>query len=218
MATLEIPWTQDKYRPQHLDEIVGNKEPILSFKKWLASWDKGIPKKKAVLLHGPAGTGKTVTAEAASRDFNFDLIEMNASDKRTTSSIERIVGAAVKQSSLLRKKRMILLDEVDGIDSRADRGAVEAIVSAIKNSKWPIVLTANDPWNPRLSSLRNTCLMIQFKKLGLRDSIPYLKKICEKEDLEIDERALRFIIERNQGDMRSIINDLQTLSVGKKNI
>ncbi|TRO46134.1 replication factor C large subunit [Candidatus Bathyarchaeota archaeon] len=218
MATFGIPWTQNKYRPRHLDDIAGNKEPLISFRKWLSSWEKGIPKKKAVLLYGPAGTGKTVTAEAASRDLNFDLVEMNASDKRTTASIGRIVGAAVGQSSLLGKKRMILLDEVDGIDSRADRGAVEAIVSAIKNTKWPIVLTANDPWNPRLAPLRNTCLMIQFKKLGLRDSIPYLKKICEKESLEIDDRALKFIVERNEGDMRSIINDLQTLSTGKKKI
>ena len=182
MATSGIPWTQDKYRPRHLDDIVGNKEPIASFRKWLATWEKGIPKKKAVLLHGPAGTGKTITAEAASRDLNFDLIEMNASDKRTTASIERIVGSAVGQSSLLGKKRIILLDEVDGIDSRADRGAVEAIVSAIRNTKWPIILTANDPWNPRLAPLRNTCLMIQFKKLGLRDSIQYLKKICDGDE------------------------------------
>jgi replication factor C large subunit len=218
MATFGIPWTQNKYRPRHLSDIVGNKEPIISFRKWLASWEKGIPKKKAVLLHGPAGTGKTVTAEAASKDLNFDLLEMNASDKRTNASIGRIVGAAVDQSSLLGKKRMILLDEVDGIDSRADRGAVEAIISAIKNSKWPIILTANDPWNPKLAPLRNACLMIQFKKIGLRDSIPYLKKICKKENLEIDDRALRFIIERNEGDMRSIINDLQTLSTGKKKI
>lgn len=218
MATFGIPWTQNKYRPRHLDDIAGNKEPLISFRKWLSSWEKGVPKKKAVLLYGPAGTGKTVTAEAASRDLNFDLVEMNASDKRTTASIGRIVGAAVGQSSLLGKKRMILLDEVDGIDSRADRGAVEAIVSAIKNTKWPIVLTANDPWNPRLAPLRNTCLMIQFKKLGLRDSIPYLKKICQKESLEIDDRALKFLVERNEGDMRSIINDLQTLSTGKKKI
>jgi len=211
---LHISWTQ-KYRPRHLIEIAGNKEAILTLKEWLTSWGRKPPKKKAVLLHGPPGTGKTVTAEAASRDLNFDLVEMNASDKRTAAAIEKIVWTAAKQRSLTGGKRLILLDEVDGIDPSSDRGAVEAISQAIERTNWPLILTANDPWDPRLAPLRNLCLMIQFKRLGVRDSIPYLKKICAAEDLEVDERALRFIVERNQGDMRSIINDLQTLSTGR---
>jgi len=214
---LHISWTH-KYRPRHLSEMAGNKEAILAVKEWLTSWGRKPPKKKAVLLHGPAGTGKTVTAEAASRDLNFDTVEMNASDKRTTALIEKIVGTAAEQRSLTGGKRLILLDEVDGIDPSSDRGAVEAISQAIERTRWPIILTANDPWDPRLAPLRNLCLMIHFKRLGLRDSVPYLKKICVAESLEVDERVLRFIVERNQGDMRSIINDLQMLSAGRKRL
>jgi len=214
---LYVPWTQ-KHRPHHLGEIAGNKEAILSLKQWLASWGKSPAKKKAALLYGPAGTGKTVTAEAASRDMSFDLVEMNASDKRTTALIERIVGTAAQQASLTAGKRLILLDEVDGIDPSEDRGAVEAISSTIERTKWPIILTANDPWDPRLAPLRNLCLLIQFRRLGLRDSIPYLKKISEEENLDVEEEALRFIVKRNEGDMRSIMNDLQTLSTGKKRL
>jgi replication factor C large subunit len=60
--------------------------------------------------------------------------------------------------------------------------------------------------------------MIEFKRLGLRDAIPYLKRICEKEGVEPDEQALRLIVDRNEGDMRSILNDLQTLSSGRRKL
>ncbi len=214
---MHVTWTQ-KYRPRHLSEIAGNKEAILTLREWLASWSRSPPKKKAALLCGPAGTGKTVTVEAASRDLNFDLVEMNASDQRTTALIEKIVGTAVEQSTLTAGKRLILLDEVDGIDPSADRGAVAAMSSTIERTKWPVILTANDPWDPRLAPLRILCLTIQFKRLGLRDTIPYLKRICEKEGIAVEEKALRFIVERNEGDMRSILNDMQTLATGRKEL
>ncbi|MBS7623289.1 replication factor C large subunit [Candidatus Bathyarchaeota archaeon] len=217
MKILPASWTQ-RYRPRRLDEIAGNKDAIAALKDWLASWVATPPKRRAALLYGPAGTGKTVSAEAASRDLGFELVEMNASDKRTTASIERIVGIAAEQRSLTGRKRVILLDEVDGIDPVSDRGAVETIASAIERTNWPLVLTANDPWDPKLAPLRTLCLMIQFKRLGLRDSIPYLRKICTAENLEVEERALRFVAERNSGDMRSMINDLQTLSAGRSKL
>jgi replication factor C large subunit len=214
---LEASWTQ-KYRPCHLEDVVGNKDAISTLREWLVAWEGRPQKKKATLLYGPAGTGKTVTAEAASRDMHFDLVEMNASDKRTTAAIERIVRTAAEQSSLTARRRLILLDEVDGMDQSADRGAIEAISSTIEHTRWPILLTANDPWDPKLAPLRNLCLMIKFKRLGIRDSLPHLKKITTKEGLEIDEKALRFIIERNEGDMRSVLNDLQTLTAGRKRL
>ena len=214
---MEASWTQ-KYRPRHLEDVVGNKDAISTLREWLVAWEGRPQKKKAILLYGPAGTGKTVTAEAASRDMHFDLVEMNASDKRTTAAIERIVRTAAEQSSLTARRRLILLDEVDGIDQSADRGAIEAISSTIEHTRWPILLTANDPWDPKLAPLRNLCLMIQFKRLGIRDSLPHLRKIATKEGLEIDEKALRFIVERNEGDMRSVLNDLQTLTAGRKRL
>jgi len=70
VENLHIPWTQ-RYRPRHLSEVAGNKESIQTLKEWLSSWNKKPPKKKAALLHGPAGTGKTVTAEAISRDLEL---------------------------------------------------------------------------------------------------------------------------------------------------
>jgi len=214
---MAIPWVT-KYRPKHLKDIVGNEESQKSLLKWLESWKNTDKSKKGVLLYGPAGTGKTVTVEAAARDLGYDLIEVNASDKRTGDALEKTAGLAATQGALFGKKRIILLDEVDGINLNEDRGAVAAVGSVIQQTSSPIILTANDPWDPKIRPLRNVCALIEFKRLSGRDCLPYLKRIAASEKLDVDEKTLKFIVERNEGDMRSIINDLETLSSGRKTL
>ncbi|RLG98364.1 replication factor C large subunit, partial [Candidatus Bathyarchaeota archaeon] len=88
-----IPWII-KYRPRTLKEVIGNKEGIRKVVEWLKSWEAGPPKKRALLIYGPPGVGKTVAVEAASRDLNLELIESNASDYRRNSDIKSFAGLA----------------------------------------------------------------------------------------------------------------------------
>mgnify|MGYP002153775018 CR=1 FL=1 len=219
VSEFEMPllWTV-KHRPKTLSDVAGNKEAKESFIAWINSWQKGIPPKKAALLHGPPGTGKTVTVQAAANDFKFDLVEINASDKRTEEHLRKIAGGAATQGELFGRNRLILLDEIDGINLSEDKGAISTLVETIEHARCPIALTANDPWDPKIRPLRELCFAIEFRRLGVRDSLPYLKKLCVSEGIEADEQALRLIIDRNKGDMRSIINDLQTFTTGRKKL
>jgi replication factor C large subunit len=214
---MNIPWTV-KHRPKIPSDIAGNKLAIQEILDWLELWKKGPPKKRALLLHGPPGTGKTVSVEAVANERGLDLVEINASDKRNRDALEKTVGLATRQSDLFGKSRLILIDEVDGINLTEDRGAIDTIVGLVENTQVPMILTANDPWDPKIGPIRNATTMIEYKRLGLRDTLPYLKKICQKEGIEVDEQALRLIVDRNQGDMRSIMNDLQVLTSGRKRL
>lgn len=214
---MNAPWTV-KHRPKTLTDIAGNKASIQQILGWLELWKKGAPKKRALLLHGPPGTGKTVSVEAVANDQGLDLVEINASDKRNRDALEKTIGLATRQSDLFGRPRLVLIDEVDGINLSEDRGAVDTIVRLVEETQVPVILTANDPWDPKVGPIRNATTMIEYKRLGLRDSLPYLKKICEKEGIEVEEQALRLIVDRNQGDMRSIMNDLQVLTSGRKRL
>jgi replication factor C large subunit len=214
---MNAPWTV-KYRPKGLADVAGNKAAIQQILDWLDAWPKGPPKKRALLLHGPPGTGKTVSVEAIANERSLDLVEINASDKRNRDALERTVGAATRQSDLFGRSRLMLIDEVDGINLNEDRGAVDTIVRLVEETQVPVILTANDPWDPKIGPIRNATTMIEYKRLGLRDSLPYLKKICSMEGVEVEEQALRLIVDRNQGDMRSIMNDLQVLTSGRKKL
>ena len=86
-------WTE-KYRPQSLKDIVGNPTSAESMRQWALSWQKGIPKYRAMALIGTPGIGKTSAAEALARDMGWGIIEMNASDQRTGPAIENVAGRA----------------------------------------------------------------------------------------------------------------------------
>lgn len=210
-------WTV-RHKPKTLGEIVGNRQAIDDLISWLRSWERGIPKKRAALLYGPPGIGKTVTVEALANDWSLELVEKNASDYRTEEAVRKFAGLASQYGTLFGKKRIVLFDELDGLTGREDRGGVGAIIKVVKQAQCPIILIANNAYDPRLSSLRFYCLLIQFKKPNVRSVAKRLGQICQREGIEPEEEALKFIAQRSQGDMRSAINDLQALAQGKKQL
>ena len=133
---MNAPWTV-KHRPKMLADIAGNKPTIQQILDWLELWKKGPPKKRALLLHGPPGTGKTVSVEAAANERGLDLVEINASDKRNRDALEKTVGLATRQSDLFGRSRLVLIDEVDGINLSEDRGAVDTIVRLVEDTQVP---------------------------------------------------------------------------------
>lgn len=214
---MHIVWTL-KHKPKRLVDVVGNKGSIEQLLDWVRSWDKGIPKRRCALLYGPPGIGKTVTVEALANDLNMEFIERNASDYRTESEVKRFAGLASQYGTLFGRKRLILFDELDGIAGREDRGGVGALTNIVKTARCPIVLIANNAYDPRLSTLRYHCFLIQFKKPPAREVMRHLKRVTDREGIEVDEDALRFIAQRSEGDVRSAVNDLQALAQGKKHV
>lgn len=209
------PWTI-KYKPKTLKEVVGNEEAKQKLVSWLKSWDGSIPEKRAAFLYGPPGVGKTVTVEALANDFQMELVEKNASDYRTEEVIKQFAGLASHYGSLFGRRRIILLDELDGITGSADQGGVKAITEIIKESQCPIILIANNAYDPRFTVLRTHCLLIEFKKPSAGEILKLLKLICSREGIWAEEEALKFIANRSEGDVRSAIIDLQALAQGKK--
>jgi len=214
LATKNLPWII-KYRPRRIDEVVDQEQAKEKFLPWLRQWLQGRPpEKKAALLYGPAGVGKTSLVEAAAHEYGLEIIEMNASDFRRREDIERIAKIAATQYSLFGRKRIILLDEVDGISGTADKGGLDAILDLINATRYPIVMTANDPWDQKLRPLREAALMIPFNRLSERYVVQALKRICVAEKIECEDAALKLIAQRSEGDLRSAINDLQAIAEG----
>lgn len=210
-----IPFIR-KYQPVNLSEIAGQESAIEKIRK-LAPALK-CSKKKAILLYGPPGAGKTTTIHAYTKEKDLEIVEVNASDLRNKDQLELTLGSAIGQQSLFSKGKVILIDEVDGIAGREDRGGLSAIASMIDRSTYPIFLTANDPFDRKFSGLRKKSNMIEFAALDSKSVASILKKICDKENITHDESAITALARRSGGDARAAINDLQGAILRSKEI
>jgi replication factor C large subunit len=209
----DLLWVE-KYRPKKIEDIIGNEEAKATFIEWLKSKRRS---KKAVLLYGPPGIGKTALVNAAAKEFGFITIEMNASDTRSEKAINEIAKPASSYIALDTfsadsKGNLLFLDEVDGIAGNEDRGGVGAIIKIVEESRVPVIMAANDPDIDKLRPLKKVCLLIRFQQIRIPLIIALLQKICLIEHLKADFEALEHIAQNSQGDARSAINDLQSLS------
>ncbi|WP_332899673.1 replication factor C large subunit [Haladaptatus sp. CMSO5] len=206
-----MDWTE-KYRPTTLSEVRGNDKARTALKEWAQSWDSH---RKAAIVHGSPGVGKTSAVHALANDFGWNTIELNASDQRTASVIERVAGEAAKSGTLTQtgtaERRLIILDEADNIHGNADRGGSRALTRLVKEASQPMVLIANEFYDMS-NSLRNACEAIEFRDVRMRSIVPVLRDLCRKEGVEYEEDALEKIAEANKGDLRGAVNDLQALA------
>jgi replication factor C large subunit len=201
-----------KYKPKKTSEILGQDAQIKELKLKLNSL-----KKKGLLIYGPTGTGKTSSIHALAEELDLEIIEVNASDLRNSNALEEKILPAIKQQSLFSKSKIILIDEIDGL-SGTDRGGLTSIIKFIDESKYPIILTANDIWDNKFNPLRKKCVMIEYKALNFLTTSNHLKDIAQKEKIDIDEDALNYIARVSHGDLRSALIDMENVSIGRKKV
>ncbi len=178
----------------------------------------GKQKKKAMLLYGPSGTCKTSAVHALAHELNWEIVEVNASDTRNEAQLQERVGNAIKQRSLFFAGKLILVDEVDGVSGTGDRGGIPELVNLIGQTSFPIILTAQDPWDKKFSSLRSKCVLVEFPGLSADSIATVLSNVCTQQGISTDSSALKALARRAGGDLRAAINDLHIVSQGTKSI
>ena len=217
MQTAQATAWAEKYRPTTVGMLLGNEESVEAFKAWLKQWTLKKKPTKACLLVGPPGVGKTTLARAAANDFGFRVLEMNASDVRTEKAIKTLVEPAQTSTTLDHfsadiRGNLILMDEADGVFGREDRGGLGAMLSAIKRSPVPIILTANEVDDERFDDLKKACVVIQLAEIRPRLLFTLLKRILAQEGDAVPEEVVKRVARGSHGDIRSAINDIQAIA------
>jgi len=203
-------WTK-KYNPKKLADVVGQAEAVNQLREFLQNFSK--QRKKALLLYGPSGTGKTSAVYALAYESNLEILEINASDLRNKEQIESVLGNAIKQKSLFHRGKLILVDEIDGLNTMEDRGGISALAKIITETYFPIIMTTTNPFDFKFSSLKNKSKLVAFQAVDHNAIFTLLKKIAENENLEYNETDLKKLARMSGGDIRAAIIDLQILSI-----
>lgn len=259
--TTEI-W-QERYRPQRFTDLVGEERTHRDVLRWLKEWDTCVfgrmahlrkkwkqqvesgegptiyndkwsrPKERILLLGGPAGMGKTTLAHVAAKQCGYLVHELNASDDRSSATVEDRIRNALESKSLNQQTDLptcLVLDEVDGATGgRGEEGGgfIKALIKLIesgagpkfgkKGSKKhrpllrPIICICNDPYSPNLRALRPFSKLVRVGRPSTPLLIGRLRQICELEDIATDSKGLNTLIDSCQGDIRSCLNVLQLI-------
>jgi len=197
-----------RYAPKRLRDMIGAATPIKDLSAWLTGWADKAGAVRGALVTGPPGIGKTTAVGLIVKGCGYDLVEFNASDERSASAVRRYFDEA-KRSGFVGRRRVIVMDEVDGM-STGDRGGIGELARVIKECSFPIICIANERGTPRLRPLVSCCLDIRFQrptKTVIAKAIH--ERVVKAEKLSYSVADLEELCERNGNDIRSVINALQ---------
>lgn len=209
----------DKYRPVSRSQLIGNEAPINGLYLFLKNWQKNKSKPGALLL-GPPGCGKTSGVYAIANDLGFVVTEFNASDTRNKSVIREKLGSNAEFSNFMGEniRKVILMDEIDGIAGNEDRGGIAELIKIFKKSNYPIICTANDPESDKITQIKKHLRIFNFERLDEYEIFSILTKICQKEAHAISEEIIDKIAVSCAGDLRAAINELSSQISGTEKI
>ncbi|MEM4137898.1 MAG: replication factor C small subunit [Candidatus Anstonellaceae archaeon] len=216
MEKIDItPWTE-KYRPKKLDQIIGQAEIVSSLKNFVK--EKNMPH---LLFAGPPGCGKTTATLALANELYKDLVgecllEMNASDERGIDVVRGKIKEFARTMPIVDVPfKIIFLDEADSLTSDAQSALRRTMEMYATNTRF--ILGANYS-SKIIEPIQSRCTVFRFKPLTDQEIDQMIDRIAEAEGLEIEKEAygaLRYVAE---GDMRRLINSLQSIALHSKKI
>jgi replication factor C subunit 1 len=207
----------NNYKPQVLENIIGNSAIIKSIIKWFDEWyitQRDI-KNTCALISGSTGIGKTLTIELLIQKYNLNPIMLNPDEKADKEYIANSVIPSIKKTkSFTNKQNIFVIHDIDCYD---DYGFISSVVACLKETKIPVIATCNNRYDQALKPLTTYCLDFKFQKPSCNDIAKFIKPILKKENIDITDARLNEIIEDSNNDVRSILNNLEFYYINNKN-
>jgi replication factor C small subunit len=201
----------EKYRPQRLDEMVGQKEIVVRLQSYVKTGN--LPH---LLFTGSAGIGKTTAAVALARGFfgdswQMNFREMNASDERGIDVVRSQIKEFARTSPLAGATfKILFLDEADALTTDAQAALRRTMETYARTCRF--ILSCNYS-SKIIDPIQSRCAIYRFRPLDAEAVIEEVRRIAAAEGLTVTEGALDAIVYVAAGDMRKAINALQGAAI-----
>nr|ACO15282.1 Replication factor C subunit 5 [Caligus clemensi] len=213
-AALNLPWVE-KYRPKDLSDLVSHEDIVGTIRRFVK--ESRMPH---MLFYGPPGTGKTSAILAASREVfgetsNSSVLELNASDDRGIDVARgRILNFASTKRIAIQAGtasfKLIILDEADAMTNDAQNALRRIIEKFTDNVRFCLICNYLSKIIPALQS---RCTRFRFAPLASEQILPRLQAVVKEESLEMSPDGAKALLTLAKGDMRRILNILQSCSM-----
>lgn len=212
----------NKYKPNNLDEIFGNKNQIKRIKEWLSNTNNS--KSMSLIISGNHGIGKTISMKYVleSCDYNVKMIlpdeikhYRNNEDFKDFYNYENSIKNKMKFSNKkFSNKLAMIFDETESITLTSEKKFITEIFK-INNKKkmFPLIFICNNQHSKLLNDLKKNCEEIKFlppSNIEIKSLISLISNnegLIFKNDIVIDK-----LIDFSQKDIRKLINLLQELN------
>ena len=211
-----------KYRPVRFDQVIGQDAIVTTLKNQIRNDRIG----HAYLFCGSRGTGKTSAAKIFARAVNcthtddgepcneceacraslegrnMDILEMDAASNNGVDNI-RTINDEVAYLPTQGRYKVYIIDEAHMLSP----GAFNALLKTLEEPPAHVIfiLATTEP-NRIPVTIQSRCQRYDFGRISTDDIFRNVKDLLEKEQVEAEDEALRFIARKAQGGMRDALS------------
>ena len=211
-----------KWRPSDFDEVRGQDAIVQTLRNQIIYNRIG----HAYLFCGTRGTGKTSIAklfakavncehpvngnpcntcpscQAINNQSSLDVLEIDAASNNGVENI-RDIREQVQYSPVEGRYKVYIIDEVHMLSS----GAFNALLKTLEEPpSYVIFILATTEKHKIPVTILSRCQKYDFKRISVDTITNHLVSLMEKEQIDVEERALRYIARAADGSMRDALS------------
>lgn len=211
-----------KFRPTVFEDVKGQEHIVTTLKNQIKSGRTS----HAYLFCGTRGTGKTTIAKIFAKAVNcenpidgspcgecaicksiaagtsMNVIEIDAASNNGVDSIRQIVEE-VNYSPAEGKFKVYIIDEVHMLSI----GAFNALLKTLEEPpSYVIFILATTEVHKIPITILSRCQRYDFRRISIDTIAARLRELTEKENVTIEEKALRYIAKVADGSMRDALS------------
>lgn len=212
-----------KYRPSTFETVVGQHTLTQTLKNAIKSNHLA----HAYLFCGPRGVGKTTCARIFAKTINcqhltddfepcnecesckafneqrsYNIHELDAASNNSVDDIRSLIEQ-VRIPPQIGKYSVYIVDEVHMLS----QGAFNAFLKTLEEPPaHAIFILATTEKHKILPTILSRCQIYDFNRITIPDTVDYLQKIAQKEQINIDVEALNVIAQKSDGGMRDALS------------
>lgn len=214
-----------KFRPLCFEDVKGQDHIVKTLKNQIRADRIG----HAYLFTGTRGTGKTTIAKILARAVNcenpvdgspcgecascksilagtgMNVIEMDAASNNGVEDVRGIVED-ISYSPAEGKYKVYIIDEVHMLST----SAFNALLKTLEEPpSYVIFILATTEVHKIPITILSRCQRYDFKRISIETITNRLRELMEKEEVKVQDRALRYIAKTADGSMRDALSLLE---------